>query len=223
MTWDMERRLVELRFLDGVEKVEHVPYSTGDQFWVRFNRPLDLAKIHDVVKKHGYVMVKFANIPSKLPRALAEVLWDGVKFVIAKKISGWSSFTSSLGFEPDGIAKIAKDLHGPYEIFIATDEDGVQVLYEYLGLKYVPPPPPPKPVAQAKPAAPAVAKPDQPVAPRPATPVAPATAKPSPPSSAAQPKPVGQQQPAPPTAKAQQTAAATQTQPKKDPPAEPAS
>jgi len=203
----LDRRLVDLRFLDGVEKVEHVPYPTGDQFWVRFNRPMDFGKIQDIVKKHGYVMVKFANVPSKLPRALAEVLWDGVNYVIAKKISGWSKFTSSLGFEPEGIAKIATDLHGPYQIFIATDEEGVQILYEYLGLKYVPPPPPPKPAAPAKPPAPAVARPIQPVAPRPATLVAPATAKPSPASPAPQSKPVAQQ-PVPQTAAATSTAQA---------------
>jgi len=155
---DLERRLIELRFLDGVEKVEHVPYPTGDQFWVRFNKPLDLGKLEEVVKKHNYAMVGFANVPSRLPQRLAEVLWDGVTHVITKKISGWSKFKASLGFEPEGIAKIATDLHGPFQIFITTDEEGVQVLYEYLGLKYVPPSPP-TPAAPAKPVIPVATKP----------------------------------------------------------------
>lgn len=95
----------------------------------------------------------------KLPRRLSEVLWDGVTYVIVKQISEWGRLTSSLGFEPDGIGKIAADLHGPYQIFMAMNEAGVQLLYEYLGVKYVPPPPPPKPVVTpAKPATP-VAKP----------------------------------------------------------------
>jgi hypothetical protein len=139
---DLERRLAELRFVDGIEKVEHVPYPTGDQFWVRFNRPLDIGKLEDIVKKHNCLMVRFANLRSKLPRGLAEMLSDGVTHVIAKKMSGWSRFTSSLGFEPGGIAKIANDMHGHYQIFMATEEEGVQLLYEYLGLKYVPPAPP---------------------------------------------------------------------------------
>ena len=142
MVGDLERRLVELRFIEGIEKVEHVPYRTGDQFWVRFNSPLDLGKLENLVNKHGYIMVRFATLPSKLPRGLSEMLWDGVTHVIAKKMSGWSKFTSSLGLEPEGIAKIADDLHGQYQIFIATTEEGVQLLYEYLGLKYVPPAPP---------------------------------------------------------------------------------
>ena len=153
MVGDLGRRLVELRFIEGIEKVEHVPYPTGDQFWVRFNRPLDFAHLKDLVKKHGYVIVEFAKLPSKLPRGLSEMLWDGVTHVIARNMSGWSKLTSSLGLEPEGIAKIALDLHGQYQIFIATTEEGVELLYEYLGVKYVPPAPPP-PVTPAKPAAP---------------------------------------------------------------------
>jgi hypothetical protein len=162
---ELDRRIDELRFRDGVEKVEHVPYQSGDQFWVRFNRPLDLVKLDDIIKKHGYCTVPFAGLPSKLPRGLSELLWDGVTHVITKKISGWSNLISKVGFEPEGIAKLAVDLHGPYWIFIATNEEGIQLLYEYLGAKYVPPaPPPPKPVA------PTTAKPLQPATPKPTPP-----------------------------------------------------
>jgi hypothetical protein len=184
---DLERRINELRFIDGVEKVEHVPYQTGDQFWVRFNRPLDLKKLGEIVKKHGYEMVEFASILSKLPRGLAELLWDGVTHVITKRISGWSKFTSNLGFEPDGIAKLAVDLHGPYQIFIANEEEGIQLVYEYLDLKYVPPAPaPPKPSAPVKPVTPPVAKPVQPTPPQPTAPTTPSTVGQSPKGPTAQ-------------------------------------
>ncbi len=172
MVGDLQRRLVELRFIEGIEKVEHVPYRTGDEFWVRFNRPLDLGKIDGIAKKHGYLMAPFAKLPSKLPRGLSEMLWDGVTHIIAKKMSGWSKFTSFLGFEPEGIAKIANDLHGRYQIFMATQEEGVELLYEYLAVKYTPPAPPP-PVAQPKPPTPPAPRPT-PAAPRPATPASPA-------------------------------------------------
>lgn len=178
---DLERRLTELRFIQGIEKVEHVPYQTGDQFWVRFNQPMDLAKLDEIVKKHGYVMTKFASVPSRLPRGLGELLWDGITHVIAKRMSGWSRFTSKFGFEPDGIAKLAMDLHGSNQIFIATDEEGIQLLYEYLGLKYVPPTPPAPAVKPAPPATtPTVAKPSQPATPQPVPPAKPA---PSPPAN----------------------------------------
>ncbi len=183
MVGDLQRRLVELRFFDGIEKVEHVLYSTGDQFWVRFNHKLDFGKFEDISKKHGYVMVNFASLPSKLPRPIAEIMWNGVSHIITKNLNGWSKFTASFGFEPDGIAKIATDLHGPYELFITTQEEGVQILYEYLGLKYtaptpltkaVAPPKAPTPAPLSKPASPA----PRPVAPPVASVPAPAATKP---------------------------------------------
>ena len=182
MFTELEHRVSELRFIDGIEKVEHVRFSTGEQFWVRFNRPIDMQKLQDIIRKRGCQLIKFGGLPSKLPRKLSEVLWNGVTHVIVRNISGWEKFTSSLGFEPDGIGKIVLDLHGPYQIFIAMNEDGVQVLYDYLGVRYVPPAPPTKPVAPAvKPAAaPKPAVPQQPGA------SAPTTAKSASPSPTAQ-------------------------------------
>jgi len=185
---DLQRRLVELRFVEGIEKVEHVPYPTGDQFWVRFNSKLDLEKFEDIAKKHGCTMVSFASLPSKLPRPIAEILWDGVSHIITKNMSGWTKFTASFGFEPDGIAKIATDLHGPNQIYISMQEEGVQILYEYLELKYLPPAPPPKPVPQTKPAVPTAVK-ASPAAPRPVAPPSPATSKPTPPTQPSQAQP----------------------------------
>lgn len=192
MIAELDRRISELRFIEGIEKVEHVPYQSGDQFWVRFNRPFDLGKLNEIVKKHGYEMVKFAGLPSKLPRGLAEMLWNGITHVITKNLNAWSRLTSKFGFEPEGVAKLAKDLHGPYQIFMATNEEGIQLLYEYVGVKYVPPAPPPKPAAPIppKPAAPATAKPAQPATTPPATPT-PAPPKP------AETKPATPQPPAP--------------------------
>jgi hypothetical protein len=73
------------------------------------------------------------------------------------------------------MAKIAVDLHEPYEIFIATNEDGIQLLYDYLGMKYVPPAKPvaatvgPSPPA-GKPVAVQTAKPASSQPPAPPTP-----------------------------------------------------
>jgi hypothetical protein len=198
MVGDLERRVNELRYLDGVEKVEHVPYRTGDEFWVRFNRPLDLNKVNEAAKKYSYQMIRFASLPSKLPRGLAEILWDGVAYVIVRKITALAKLQCSLGFEPEGIAKIAYDLHGPYQIFMASDEDGMKVLYEYLGQRYVPPTPPPRTAAPAKPSTLGITRPTPPAT-RPATPTVPGSAEPQPsarpsagqPTSPAAPKPPG--------------------------------
>jgi hypothetical protein len=169
---DLGRRVNELRFLEGIEKAEHVPYSTGDEFWVRFSRPIDMTRLLEAVAKNKLQLVRFGAMPSKLPRKLGEILWNGVSHVIVKRIGFMGLLTSFLGFEPDGVAKIAKDLHSSNPIFMAKDEEGMKVLYDYLGIKYVPPaPPPPKPVAPAKPTAPPpAAKPPPAAAQKPTTP-----------------------------------------------------
>jgi len=185
----LEQRLPELRFIEGVEKVEHIRFPTGDQFWVRFNKQLDMQKLQQIVSDRGYRLVSFGALFSKLPRRLSEVLWDGVTHVIVKEISQWGKITSVFGFEPDGIAKIAVDLHGPYQIFMAMNEGGVQLVYDYLGVKYAPLPPPPPKAAPPKPSptvskAPAVSPPPAPK-PSPATVPKPVAPAPTPPEKTA--------------------------------------
>jgi hypothetical protein len=141
MVSDLERRVDELRFLEGIEKAEHVPYPTGDEFWVHFERPLDMARLLETVNKHNLQLVRFGALPSKLPRRIAEMLWDGVMYVILKSIGFAGLLKAFLGIEPDGVAKIARDLHSSDQIFIAKNEEGIEVLYDYLDMKYVPPTP----------------------------------------------------------------------------------
>jgi hypothetical protein len=195
MVADLQKRVAELRYIGGIEKVEHVCYPSGDEFWVRFDRRLEIKRLEAIARSHGATMVKFGGLPSKLPRPLAELLWDGVKYVIAKKPNGWTEFTASLGFEPDGIARIAADAHGPYEIFIATQEEGVQILYEYLGLKYVAPAAPTKVVTPPKPPTVTVPKPAAPAS-RPGVPAAGPVSTPSPTAKPAQVASVPPPQPA---------------------------
>ena len=191
MVGDLQRRVAELRFVEGIEKVEHVPYPTGDEFWVRFNHPLNIRQLEDITRKNGAIMVKFGGLPSKFPRPLAELLWDGVSYVITKNAGGLGKFSALLGFEPDGIGKIVTDAHGPYQIFIAKEEAGVKILYEYLGLKYVAPAPPPKPVAPAKPPISATTKPVS-IPPKPVTSQTPPAVQPTPPAPVSQSKATGE-------------------------------
>ena len=135
----LENSLTQIRFIAGVEKVEHVRFSTADQLWVRFNSPIDMQKLERVVSEKGFRLIKFGGLLAKLPRGLSEVLWDGVTHIMVKEISDWGRLTSLVGFEPDGIAKIAIDLHGSNQIFIALNEAGIQLLFDYLGVKYIPP------------------------------------------------------------------------------------
>ena len=139
MIGEVGRRIQELRFLDGVEKVEHVPYPSGDEFWVRFNRPIDMHKLGEVLGRGRYELVKFGGIPSKLPSKLGELLWNGISYVIVKKIAFLGLLGSLFGFQPDGVATIARDAHSSQPIFITSNEEGVRILYDYLGIKYTAP------------------------------------------------------------------------------------
>ena len=168
----LENRVTEIRFTDGVEKVEHVRFSTSDQLWVRFNQPIDMQKLERIARDRGFRLTRFGKLLAKLPRGLNEVLWDGVTHIIVKDVSDWGRLTSLLGFEPDGIAKIAIDLHGSNQIFMVMNEAGIQLLYDYLGAKYVPPPKPT--VAAVKPAT---------TLPKPSPPIQPASGAQTPPAA----------------------------------------
>ena len=174
MVEDVERRINELRFLDGVEKVEHVPYSDRDEFWVRFNHTIDLRKLAKVVSEHRYELVKFGSFPSKLPGKLDGLMWNGVAYVILRRIGFVGLLAAFFGSEPQGVAKIVKDLQTSQPIFVTTNEEGVRILYDYLGLKYTPP----APATPLKTGAPAKAVTQSPAKPAPSRPSVAATAQP---------------------------------------------
>ena len=139
MVEDLERRINELRFLEGIEKVEHVTYPDRDELWIRFKRPMDLRKLAHILRVRHYELEKFGAIPSKLPLRLGELLWDGVAYVIVRQIGFFRLLAAFFGSEPEGIARIVKVLHSSQPIFIARDEEGVKILYVYLGVNYTSP------------------------------------------------------------------------------------
>ena len=138
MVGDKERRINELRFLKGIEKVEHVRFPDRDEFWIRFSQPIDLHRLAGVANEYHYEVVKFGGLPSKLPSRLSELLWNGVSYVILRQIGFRGLLASFLGSEPEGVAKVVKDLHSNNHIFITSTEEGVSILYAYLGLTYSP-------------------------------------------------------------------------------------
>ena len=153
MVGDEERRINELRFVAGVEKAEHVQFPDRDEFWVRFIDPIDLRRLVRVANEYHYEVVKFGGLPSKLPSRLGELLWNGVSYVIVRRIGFRGLLASFLGSEPEGVAKVVKDLSSSQDIFVTSSEDGIEVLYAYLGLSYSPPNPAPRAPATVKPAA----------------------------------------------------------------------
>ena len=151
MDGDEERRINEIRYVDGIEKAEHVQFPDRDEFWVRFTQSMNLRRLTRVANGYHYEVVKFGGLPSFLPSRLGELLWDGVSYVILRRIGFRGLFASLLGSEPDGVAKVVKDLHSSQDIFITSNEEGVKILYAYLGLNYSTPTPPQRPVGGIRP------------------------------------------------------------------------
>lgn len=170
-----------LRAEPTIRRVEYVKYPDGNEYWIALQegRRLDMTRIEAVVRKNGFRLARFGSLPSKLPKGLSELVWNGVTHVILKDFAGMDKLKGFLGFEPEGIARIAEWGHGPYQLYASRTWEGLKILFEYLGLEMPEPPPPPAPPTPTT----APAKPQ--VAPRP---VAPAAApKPAPQSSAARP------------------------------------
>jgi hypothetical protein len=180
-----------------VRRVEYVKYPQGNEYWVTFreDRRLDMRRFERIVNKHDYRIIRFGGLPSKLPKGFSELLWNGVTHVVVKEISGLDKLKAVLGFEPEGIARIAEWGHGHYQIFGAGTWEGLKILFDYLDLEMPMPPPapaPPKPAAAPpRPAPGSAARPPAPAQtqPAPATPPGQAqTARPMPSSTSPAPK-----------------------------------
>lgn len=166
-----------LRAEPSVRRVEYVKYAGGNECWVSLheNRRLDMKRLESITAKHGFRIVRFGTLPSKLPRGLGELLWNGVTHVILSEFGALDKLKSSLGFEPEGIARIAEWAHGPYQLFAARTWEGMRILFDYLDIEMPPPPvapqspkpatAPPGPSAPAKPMTPTSTPAPRPTAP----------------------------------------------------------
>ena len=119
-----------------------------------------------MVSEHHYELVKFGSFPSKLPSKLDGLVWNGVAYVILRRIGFIGLLAAFFGSEPQGVAKIVKDLQTSQPIFVTTNEEGVKILYDYVGLEYTPPVPA-TPLKTGVPTKPATQLPAKPTPPRP--------------------------------------------------------
>lgn len=130
MIADPESVVSELRWLPGVKDVDIVQFPSGKELWVVLRDPINLDKLHKASEALGYTLVKEGSLLSKLPRSLAEMVWDGSMYAITKHPHGWKRLKSSLGFGP--VARIAKDLATRDTVYRINDSDGLKILQEYL-------------------------------------------------------------------------------------------
>jgi len=113
-----------LRSVSGVKDVDIVQFPSGKELWVVLRDPVNVDKLRKASESLGYRVAKRGSLISKLPRSLAEMVWDGVTYVIIGD-------THSTGKQAS-VARIMKDFVTGDIIYYAIDSDGLGILQEYL-------------------------------------------------------------------------------------------
>lgn len=116
--------------LPGIKDVDIVQFPSGKELWVVLRNPIDLDRLRKASGSLGYTVDRVGSLASKLPRSLAEMIWDGVMYVVAKEAHGWKRF----GFtrSPMATAKIARDLVTGDTIYHVNNDEGLAILRDYL-------------------------------------------------------------------------------------------
>jgi len=130
MITDPELLVTELRGQPGVKDVDIVHFPLGKELWVVLREPVDLSKLQAAAVRSGYTVAKVGSFASRLPRSLAEMIWDGVTYVITKHPHGWKKLEST-GLR-GLVGRIMRDLATGDTVYHVNDDDGLDILKEYL-------------------------------------------------------------------------------------------
>lgn len=124
MLGDPESVAPTLRSQSGVKDVDIVEFPSGKQLWVVLRNPINLDRLGTISDSKGYMVTKRGGWVSKLPRSLAEMIWDGLMYVVTKH--------THVPGKHESAARIMKDLATGNTIYHAIDNDGLAILQEYL-------------------------------------------------------------------------------------------
>jgi hypothetical protein len=113
-----------LRSAPGVKDVDVVQFPSGKELWVVLKDPINIDRLQSISESLGYIVARRGSLISKLPRSLAEMVWDGVTYVITKH--------THVPEEHENSARVMKDLATGDLIYHVIDADGLQILKEYL-------------------------------------------------------------------------------------------
>lgn len=124
MISDPESVAAALRPMLGVKDVDVVKFPSQKELWVILKEPVNLDRLRKASESLGYVVAKRGSWASMLPRSLAEMIWDGVMFVVAKHthIPGKGEYS----------ARVMRDFATEDTIYHIIDADGLEILREYL-------------------------------------------------------------------------------------------
>jgi hypothetical protein len=124
MIGDLESAASALRSVPGIKDVDIVLFPSGKELWVVLRDPVNLDRLRKTSESLGYIVARRGSWVSKLPRSLAEMIWDGVMYVVTKHthVPGKQEFA----------ARIMKDLATGDTIYHTLESDGLEILQEYL-------------------------------------------------------------------------------------------
>ena len=124
MLGDPESVAPTLRSLSGVKDVDIVEFPSGKELWVVLRDPINLDRLVGISNHFDYVVARRGGWISKLPRSLAEMIWDGLIYVVTRH--------THVPGKHESAARIMKDLATGNTIYHAIDNDGLTILQEYL-------------------------------------------------------------------------------------------
>jgi hypothetical protein len=124
MISDPESVATALRPMSGVKDVDIVQFPSGKELWVVLSDPVNFDRLREASERLGYVVARRDSWASMLPRSLAEMIWDGVLYVVTKH-------TRVLGKE-ECVARVIKDLATGDTIYHIVEADGLEILRVYL-------------------------------------------------------------------------------------------
>jgi hypothetical protein len=124
MISDPEPVAAMLRSVPGVKDVDIVQFPSGKELWVVLKNPVEIDRLQGISDGLGFKASKRGTLVSKLPRSLAEMIWDGVTLVIRKseQASGKQAYA----------ARLMKNIVTGDMIYHAIDTEGLKILQEYL-------------------------------------------------------------------------------------------
>jgi len=124
MISDPESVATALRPMSGVKDVDVVQFPSQKELWIILRDPVNLDRLREASERLGYIVAKRGSWASMLPRSLAEMIWDGVLYVVTKH-------THVPGKE-EYVARVMKDLATGDTIYHIVEADGLEILREYL-------------------------------------------------------------------------------------------
>jgi hypothetical protein len=124
MIGDPEPVASALRSTSGVKDVDVVQFALGKELWVVLKDPINIDRLRRVSESLGYIVTRRTPLTSKLPRSLAEMVWDGVTYVVTKH--------THVPGRQEWSARVMKNLVTGDMIYHVMDADGLEILKEYL-------------------------------------------------------------------------------------------